>query len=121
MSFDTESVGDRAAADLQRATEALTAAMLRDMPAEQLVAAQNARDQAFEVLVGQIEAGEALGEAGQTALRTVRELDVELIALGRTLQDTIQGERRDLARRRRAIAAHARRERGMPRALTVKA
>lgn len=121
MASGTESNVDQAAADLQRVTEELTTALLGDIKPEQLVAAQAARDQAFGALRGRVEAGERLGEAGQAALRMVRKLDVELIALGQTLQQAIQGERRDLARRRRTIAAHARRERERPRALTVKA
>lgn len=121
MSSGTESSVDRAAVDLQRSTEELTAALLGDVTPEQLVVAQAARDQAFGALRVRVEAGEMLGEAGQAALRLVRELDLELIALGKMLQQTIQGERRDLARRRRTIAAHGRRERGMPRALTLKA
>jgi hypothetical protein len=121
MTSGTESNVDRAASDLQRVTEELATALLGDVMPGQLVAAHAARDQAFGALRARVEAGERLGEAGQEALRMVRELDVELIALGETLQQTIRGERRDLARRRRTIAAHARRERVLPRALTVKA
>ena len=121
MSSGTESSLDRAAVDLQRATEGLTAALLGEVSPERLVDAQAVRDEAFRALRTRIESGERLGETGQAMLQRVRELDVELIALGKTLQQAIQGERRDLSRRRRTIGAHARRERGTARALTVKA
>jgi len=121
MPSDTKSSLDQAAVDLQRATEGLTAALLGEVAPDRLVGAQAARDEAFHALRTRIEAGERLGASGQAALRLVRELDVELIALGKTLQQAVVGERRDLARRRRTIAAHARRERGLARALTLKA
>jgi len=117
----TEPSLDRVAVDLQRATEALTTALLGELPPGKLVEAQLARDEAFRALRTRIEAGESLGETGRAALRMALALDAELIALGQTLQQAIAAERRDLGRRRRTIAAHARRERGLARALTVKA
>ncbi|MHA7839753.1 MAG: hypothetical protein ACX98W_20000 [bacterium] len=112
---------DERIAELRGATERLCDCMASDAAPERLEAAQASRESLYLEVRRRVEAGEAPGEAGRVELRRILELDAEMIALGLSLQEAIQIERRDLARRRRAIRAHGQRERMAPRALTVKA
>lgn len=112
---------DQAATALRVATEELTEELAAEAAPERLAAAQDRRDSAFLRLRALASGGESLGDSGRRELALVRELDAELIGLASVLSQAVQGERRAVARRRRAIRAHAQREREAPRALTVKA
>ena len=59
--------------------------------------------------------------ATRAVVLRVGELDEAIIGAGRSLIGALHGERLDLLRRRSAIQAHAARERGEARLVTVKA
>jgi len=106
---------------LLRATEALAERVLAGEEGEPLSLAMARRDDAFDAFQARVASGGKLDAATRAVVLRVGELDEAIIGAGRSLIGALHGERLDLLRRRSAIQAHAARERGEARLVTVKA
>ena len=106
---------------LLAATETIHAGFLADAPPAELAVARSERDACFAGLKAAIEAGAAPDRAVRAAVAHVRALDAEILSIGGRLIEAVRTERHALERRRAALQVHARRERPMARAITLKA
>ncbi|GEM_PF-6864255 len=113
---------DAEALALLDATEAIHAALFGEGEIDSLGVAYDRREVAFDALHARIEEGEPpkLGPAARAAVARVRALDEEILEVGWAQATAIRDERQSLRRRRSVIQAHASRERGQPRVVTVK-
>ena len=103
------------------ATEALHDAVVAAVDPKSLDSALLRRDIAFELLRECADQETILPPAARACLDRVKALDEEMLEHGIAVVGQLRGERRSVQRRRSAIQAHAKRERGEPRLLTVKA
>lgn len=112
---------DQAVASLLEATRSLHSAVLGDREAVALDVALDWRETTFQALRRLAEPGLVPNAAARSDLSEIQSLDQEMLAHGIAEVGELRGRRQSVQRRRCAIQAHAKRERGEPRLLTVKA
>ena len=112
---------DRAVQVLVDATESLHTAVLGDQEAARLDVALDRRDKAFQTLSAASKADARPDAAARACLAQIKSFDDEILAHGLAEVGELRGQRQRMQRRRSAIQAHSKRERGEPRLLTVKA
>ena len=112
---------DRATHRLLKATEALHAAVVDDTDPGTLDSVREQREKAFESLREATMGEVTPGSAARACLSRIKILDDEIISLGAEVVGQLRRQRQSLHRRRSAIHAHGKRERGEPLLLTVKA
>jgi len=112
---------DEAVQKLLEATESLHSAVFANEESIRLELALDRRDKAFERL--RVEAGldVAPTAVARACLASIRSLDSEMLERGLAVGGELRAERQSVQRRRSAIQAHSKHERGEPRLLTVKA
>ena len=109
------------ARELLMATQALHEGVTGDAEGSDLDQTFEWRERAFVEFRSLAEEAAPLDPAIRGILSRVRVLDEEILGLGTTLVNRIRGQRHALQRRRTVIQAHANRDRGEPRLVTLKA
>ena len=112
---------ERAAQELLEATEALHAGVTGDIGNADLDRLFERRERAFAGLRCLVGDGGESGPGFRARLARIRVLDREILELGSALVSRVRGQRQALQRRRSAVQAHASRNRGEPRLVTMKA
>lgn len=103
------------------ATESLYEAVTLGMEVYELDELYDRRAEAFRVLQSLASRGISPDAAARAGLARIRSLDGEMLSAAVEQVDEIRDARHKLRRRRSVVQAHASRERGEPRLVTLKA
>ncbi len=112
---------DRAVHALFEATVSLHESVLGEQTAAVLDAALDRRETTYQALRAASESGIRPDAASRACLAEIKTLDAEMRTHGMAEVGALRGQRQSVQRRRSAIQAHAKRDRGEPRLVTVKA